>query len=74
MKQEGVDISMSEEFMYYSETDLSEYAGKWVAILGEKIIVSGDDFKKVYKEAKKIAGDKEPLFTRIPKEEETLIL
>lgn len=66
--------TMSQEFMYYSETDLSSYAGKWVAILGEKVIASGDDFKEVYKKAKAVAKDKEPLFTRIPKEEETLIL
>jgi hypothetical protein len=65
---------MSQEFDFYSLTDMSEYAGKWVAILGKKVIASGDDLKQVHKEAKKKAGNKEPLFTRIPKEQETLIL
>ncbi len=65
---------MTQEFEFYSVTDMSEYAGKWVAILGNKVIASGDDLKRVYEEAKKKAGNKEPLFTRIPKEQETLIL
>jgi len=65
---------MTQEFEFYSVTDMSEYAGKWVAILGNEVIASGDDLKRVYEEAKKKAGNKEPLFTRIPKEQETLIL
>lgn len=65
---------MTQEFEFYSVTDMSEYAGKWVAILGNQVIASGDDLKTVYEEAKKKAGNKEPLFTRIPKEQETLIL
>ncbi len=65
---------MTQEFDFYSVADMSEYAGKWVAILGNKVIASGDDLKKVYEEAKKIASNKEPLFTRVPREQETLIL
>lgn len=65
---------MTQESDFYSVADMSGYAGKWVAILGNKVIASGDDLKKVYEEAKKIAGNKEPLFTRVPREQETLIL
>lgn len=65
---------MTQEFDFYSITDMSEYAGKWVAILGNKVIASGDNLKQVYEEAKKNAHGKEPLFTRIPEEQETLIL
>jgi hypothetical protein len=65
---------LSQEFEFYSLTDMSGYAGKWVAILGKEIIASGNNLKEVYDEAKKKAGNKEPLFTRIPKEQETLIL
>lgn len=60
---------MSQEFEYYSVMNTSEYAGKWVAIVGDKVVASGDDLKDVHKKA----GKKEPLFARIPKEE-TLIL
>ena len=65
---------MSQEFEFLSVTDTSKYAGKWIAVLGQEIIASGDDLKAVYKEAKEKAGQKEPLFTRVPKEQETLIL
>ncbi len=65
---------MSQEFEFLSVTDTSKYAGKWIAVLGQQIIASGDDLKEVYKEAKSKAGTKEPLFMRVPKEQETLIL
>jgi hypothetical protein len=65
---------MSQEFEFYSVMDSTEYAGKWVAIVEDKVIASGDDLKEVYKKAKEKSGKKEPLFAKIPKEEETLIL
>jgi hypothetical protein len=65
---------MTQEFEFYSVSDMSEYSGKWVAILGKEVIASGDDLKKVYDEAKKKSGNREPLFARIPNEEEALIL
>jgi len=65
---------VSQEFEFLSVTDTSQYAGKWIAVLGREIIASGDDLKEVYKEAKAKAGKKEPLFMRVPKEQETLIL
>lgn len=65
---------MSQEFEYYSVMNTTEYSGKWVAIVGDKVVASGDDLREVYKKAKEVAGKKEPLFAKIPKEEETLIL
>jgi hypothetical protein len=65
---------MTQEFDFYSLADFSEYSGKWVAILGNKVIADGDDLKKVYEKAKKISGKKEPMFVPIPKQEEALIL
>lgn len=65
---------MSQEFEFYSVMDSTEYAGKWVAIVGKQVIASGDNLKEVRKIAKSKAGGKEPLFAKIPKEEETLIL
>ncbi|CAN5815482.1 hypothetical protein BH23THE1_BH23THE1_12480 [soil metagenome] len=65
---------MSQEFEYYSVMNTTEYAGKWVAIVGDKVIASGDNLREVHKKAKEIAGKKEPLFAKIPNEEETLIL
>ena len=65
---------MSQEFEFYSVSDMSEYSGKWIAILGKEVVASGDDLKKVYDEAKEKSGKREPLFARIPDKEEALIL
>jgi hypothetical protein len=65
---------MTQEFDFYSVADMSEYSGKWVAIVGQKVIASGEDFKEVYREAKQKAKNKEPMFAQVPKQEETLIL
>jgi hypothetical protein len=53
-----------------SMTDLKPYRGKWVAILDDKIIATGEDIEQVYDEALKISKTRTPLFTRIPKEDE----
>jgi len=42
----------SKNYEWYIETDTSEYAGQWIAILNQRIVASGDDAKKVYEEAK----------------------
>jgi len=65
---------MTQEFDFYSLSDLSGYEGKWIAILGKEVIASGKDLKQVYKEAKEKAGKKEPMFARVPRQEEALIL
>ena len=53
-----------------------EYAGKWIAVLGTKVIASGEDLQKVYDEALEISNGKSPFFEYIPlkQEEVTLIL
>lgn len=65
---------MSQEFEFYSVMDSTGYSGKWVAIVGDKVIASGDSLKEVYKKAKEKSRGKEPLFAKIPEDEETLIL
>jgi len=65
---------LSREFDFYAVADVSKYAGSWVAIVNNEVIATGKDLKNVYAEAQKKAGEREPLFARIPVEEETLIL
>lgn len=50
--------------------DLKPYKGKWLAILDEKIIASGEDIDKVYEEALKKSKARTPLFSRIPMDDE----
>lgn len=46
-----------------------KYEGKWVAIIGEKIVSSGKDAKEAYEIAKKGFPNNEPLLEFIPKKE-----
>lgn len=41
--------------------DLSKYQGKWVAILGKRVLASGKTLKDIEKYVKRKASDKTPL-------------
>lgn len=58
-------------YLWYVKTDLRKYAGKWIAIADRKVVASGDDAEKVYKNAKKFV--KNPALAKVPKKD-TLIL
>ncbi|UCF08047.1 MAG: hypothetical protein JSW28_10480 [Thermoplasmata archaeon] len=63
------------EYLYGHSKELQEkYAGKYVAILGDKIIAVGNTFLTTYKEVEKEFGESLPLIAYIPKEEEELLL
>jgi hypothetical protein len=53
---------------------LSMYGGKWIALIDNRLIASGDSLNIVREEAKKITK-KEPLVFKVPrKDEENYIL
>jgi len=66
---------MEEELNYFASfpDELKKYRGKHVAIIGNKVVASGDNAIEVYKEAKKKFPDKKPVLAYVPREE-TLIL
>ena len=45
--------------------DLAKYQGKWVALLGNKVMASGDTLKDIEKYVKRKASDKTPL-SKVP--------
>lgn len=59
----------SKEFEFYLKADLSKYEGKYVAIVGDKVVAHGNNAKDVLDEAKKKYPDKIPTLAKIPKEE-----
>lgn len=63
----------SKEFEFYVKADLSKYKGKYIAIIGDKVVASGDNAKVVLDEATKKCPNKLPTLAKIPKED-TLIL
>lgn len=58
----------SKEFEFYLKADLSKYEGKYVAIVGDKVVASGDNAKEVLEEAKRKTG-KTPTLAKIPTED-----
>ena len=40
------------DYEYFLEKDLTEYAGKWIAIIDEEVVAYGMDAALVIKEAK----------------------
>ncbi|MBI2581344.1 succinyl-CoA synthetase subunit alpha [Candidatus Woesearchaeota archaeon] len=62
----------SKEFEFYIKTDLSKYTGKYVAIVDDKVVGSGENAKTVWEEAKRKTG-KIPTIAKIPKEEALIL-
>ncbi|MBI2449813.1 succinyl-CoA synthetase subunit alpha [Candidatus Pacearchaeota archaeon] len=62
----------SKEFEFYVKADLSKYKGKYVAIVDDKVVASGDNAKRVFEEAKKKTG-KIPTIAKIPNEEALIL-
>lgn len=72
-----MSISKESEFVLKLLQDRGEYAGKWIAVMGSKVIAKGDNLEAVYRDATEVTDGQTPLFEWIPSrqdEEETLIL
>ncbi|MBI2136203.1 succinyl-CoA synthetase subunit alpha [Candidatus Woesearchaeota archaeon] len=62
----------SQEFEFYVKADLRQYEGKYVAIIGDKVVASGYNAKEVFDEAKKKTG-KIPTIAKIPREDALIL-
>lgn len=59
----------SKEFEFYVKADLKEYEGKYIAIVEDQVVASGNNAKQVMEEAKRKYPDKKPFLAKIPREE-----
>ena len=50
----------------------TEYPGEYIAIIGDKIVAHGKDFKRMLKEAEEIA--KEPFIHKVPPLDKELVV
>jgi len=57
--------NIDKNFDYYLSLNLEKYAGKWIAILDNQVIASGNNFKDVLTQTKKEYPNKKPLFDRV---------
>lgn len=63
----------SKEFEFYLKADLHKYEGKYIAIVDEKVVASGDNAKEVFEEAKRKTG-KTPTLAKVPTEDTFIFL
>ena len=63
----------SKEFEFYVKADLSKYEGKYIAIVDDKVVASGDNAKVVIENAKKKFPDRNPMLAKVPREEALIL-
>ncbi len=64
-----VEEIKDKNYEFYINTDLSEYAGKWIAIVDGKVVASGDRADEVYRKAKERYPDKIIAIDMVPSDE-----
>lgn len=62
------------EFEFFVQSDLSEYKGRYVAIIGKEVVASGKTAKEVWEEAKRRYPNKTPTLAKLPKEEALVLV
>jgi len=60
---------MNEVMDWFVSADLREYADKYIAIVGQRVISSGDDPEKVYNEAKAKYPKEEVILWKVPRKD-----
>ncbi|MEK6824388.1 MAG: DUF5678 domain-containing protein [Nanoarchaeota archaeon] len=56
-------------YNYFMETDISKYAGEWIAVAENRILAHGRNLKEVVERAKTLSGGKKFIIARVPSEE-----
>lgn len=62
------------EFEFFVRSDLSEYKGQYVAIIGKEVVASGKTAKEVWGKAKRRYPNKTPTLAKLPKEEALVLI
>ena len=57
---------MDEAFEWFTTADLSEYASKYVSIVGKEVVYAHEDPEIAYTEAKKKYLDREVVLWKVP--------
>ena len=66
MKTVGYMQNIISNFESLSEDDISKYAGEWIAIVNNGIVVHSKSFKEVYEFIKKNYPNEKPLIGKLP--------
>ncbi len=71
---EEVEEIKDKNYEFYINADLSEYAGKWIAIVDGKVVASGDRADIVYNEAKRKYPNKIIAIDKVPTDDILVLL
>jgi len=71
---EQVEEIKDKNYEFYINADLSEYAGKWIAIVDGKVVASGDRADIVYNEAKRKYPNKIIAIDKVPTDDILVLL
>ncbi len=61
----GEDSGIIESYKFLLTANLSDYEGKWIAVVDKEIVASDRSVKKAYATAKNKYPDKEPLLEKV---------
>lgn len=64
---------MSKEFEFFIKANLKKYQGKYIAIVGERVVASGENAREVWQKARKKFPHKIPTLAKLPKEEALIL-
>ena len=53
--------------------DYSEYIGRWIAVVDDKLVAVGDSGKEVFDKAKRVYPGSEPFIMKVPRNVNYLI-
>ncbi len=63
------DSAKEYEYVVKNMKKLEKYAGKWIAVLGEKVVCSGKELSKVMDSVEKSHPGKIPFVMKIPEKD-----
>jgi len=64
---------MNSNFNFFVKTDLHRFSGKWIVIVDNEVVESGENIKKMLEEVNEKYPKTKPLVAKIPKEEYYII-
>ena len=64
---------LNENFNFFTEQDLHQYAGKWIAIINKKIVGCGDNLGKLMDEVQNKYPNEDPFIARAPTEKALIL-
>ena len=59
----------SKNYQWYTQADLRQYRGEWIAIASQQVAAHGQNAKKVLEEAKKKYPTEAPALAKVPQED-----